>query len=253
MLARVPRFEEVVDAYQDGRPGYPSPLFDALGPLRGRIVVEGGAGTGIATRQLEDRGATVIAVDDGPRMLARAVAARPTTRAVVADAAVLPFPSGCADLVAFAQSWHWMEPDTRCVEVGRVLRPGGRWAAWWNHSRADGEEWYDGFWDAVERACPVADRAQRDQEWGADIAATGAFRDRRSEGFDWTRDVNVSTWIQELRSFSFVAALPASVREALVDEVDALLTRHHPAGRLSVPYRTDLWTAVRSPGGRRVG
>jgi hypothetical protein len=38
-------FEGVVDEYDAARPGYPEALFDALGPLEGAVVVEGGCGT----------------------------------------------------------------------------------------------------------------------------------------------------------------------------------------------------------------
>lgn len=239
----MPLFDEVVDDYEDGRPGYPARLFEALGPLRG--VVDGGAGTGIATRSLQDRGAVVVAVDHGPPMLARAVATRPGTRAVVADAAVLPLANGGADLVTFAQSWHWLDPAVRCREVARVLRDGGRWAAWWNHSRADGEEWYDRYWDAIEECCPVADRSQRDTDWSEDVAASGVLTEVGVEGIAWTRTVTSEAWLRELRSFSYVAAVPGQGRERLVDRIAALLADHFSSGRLSVPYRTDLWTAVK--------
>lgn len=239
----MPLFDEVVDDYEDGRPGYPARLFEAIGPLRGRLVVEGGAGTGIATRRLQDAGATVVAIDNGPRMLGRAVAMRPGTLAVVADAATLPIASGYADLAAFAQSWHWLDPAARCQEVARVLRHGGRWAAWWNHSRADGEEWYDRYWDAIEHFCPVADRSQRDLDWGADVASSGLFGDVLAEQIPWTREVDAGAWVQELKSFSYVAALPADVRRDLVEQVRDVLHEHCPSGQLAVRYRTDLWTA----------
>lgn len=248
MLVGVPLFDQVVDDYEDGRAGYPARLFEAIGPLRGQIVIEGGAGTGIATRQLQDAGATVIAVDNGPQMLARAVGTRPSMRAVVADAAVLPFTAGCADLVAFAQSWHWLDSANRCHEVARVLRDGGRWAAWWNHSRADGEEWYDRYWDAIEQFCPVADRSHRDLDWGSDVATSGVLGQVLAEEFDWTREVSTRVWMQELRSFSYVAALSAEVRGALVEQVTALLAHYHPSGQFSVQYRTNLWTAFKATG-----
>jgi SAM-dependent methyltransferase len=241
----VPLFDEVVDEYEGGRPGYPDALFEALGPLRGRVVIDCGAGTGIATRQLQDRGATSVALDNGPEMLRRAVATRPDTPALVADAARLPLRSGSADLVTFAQSWHWLDPDTRCAEVARVLTPGGRWAAWWNHSRGDGEAWYDAYWDLIEEACPVARRSHRDTDWGADVAASGDLRGVQTEQFAWTRTVTVSVWIQELRSFSYVAAMPDPDRRQLIRKIAELLHGHLGTEPLSVRYRTDLWTAVK--------
>jgi hypothetical protein len=49
-------FDAVADEYDRERPGYPEVIYDALEPLPDGLVVEGGAGTGIATRALVDRG-----------------------------------------------------------------------------------------------------------------------------------------------------------------------------------------------------
>src|SRR3954451_13521718 len=66
---RVVSFDSVVGLYDRGRPRYPRAIFDALEPLAGTRIVEGGAGTGIATRQLTARGANVVAVDVGPAVV----------------------------------------------------------------------------------------------------------------------------------------------------------------------------------------
>ena len=58
----------------------------------------------------------------------------------------------------------------------------------------------------------------------------------------------MTTWIQELRSFSYVAALPDRDRRTLVRQIADLLHDHAATGVLSVPYRTDLWTARKARG-----
>jgi predicted RNA methylase len=45
-------FGSVVDQYDAARPSYPPELYAALGPLRGRYVLDAGTGTGIAARGL---------------------------------------------------------------------------------------------------------------------------------------------------------------------------------------------------------
>src|SRR4051812_27563949 len=134
----MPSFDPVVDAYDAARPSYPDGVYDALEPLAGALVVEGGAGTGIATRAFRARGASVVAVDVGPAMPGRLEGQR-----IVAAAARTPLRDGCAALVCFAQSWHWLDHEVASTEMARVLRPAGRWAGWWNHPRADGERWFE--------------------------------------------------------------------------------------------------------------
>jgi ubiquinone/menaquinone biosynthesis C-methylase UbiE len=152
------RFDHVADDYDAGRPSYPDKFFAAIeeitGPLAGRLVLDGGAGTGIASRQLSARGGRVAGYDIAERMLRRARARSPELSFVLADGSMLPFRDGCADLACFAQSWHWLDQERASRELARVLRPGGHWAAWWNHAAADGEEWFAAYQDAKESACP---------------------------------------------------------------------------------------------------
>jgi SAM-dependent methyltransferase len=215
-------FEGVAGEYEAGRPSYPAAVYELLGSLDGRLVLDGGAGTGIASRQLAERGGVVVGFDIGPAMLGRAGLAR----AVVADGAVLPFRSACADLVTFAQSWHWLDHDRAVPEVHRVLRPDGRWAAWWSHARADGEPWFDAYLDALEAACPVFDRRQRDVDWGA------TFGPATKHVVPWVRDLSAERWLLDERSKSYVAALDPDAQEALLAE-------RFPGG--PVPYETWLW------------
>jgi 2-polyprenyl-3-methyl-5-hydroxy-6-metoxy-1,4-benzoquinol methylase len=73
-------FNSVAASYAALRPGYPPALFEAVEALAGRPfagadVLDIGAGTGIATRLMRERGARVTAVRTGPN---RAGKPRPT-------------------------------------------------------------------------------------------------------------------------------------------------------------------------------
>lgn len=75
-------FDAVAVQYAAARPGYPPALFDAVEelagqPLAGARVLDVGAGTGIATRLLAERGAWVTAVEPGAAMAAELHAAHP--------------------------------------------------------------------------------------------------------------------------------------------------------------------------------
>jgi SAM-dependent methyltransferase len=238
-------FEAVADVYDLGRPSYPTGVLDALGPLSGLRVLDAGAGTGIATRQLLARGAAVVALDPGAELLRRAANRSPGLTAVVGDGGAMPFAEASFDLVCFAQSWHWINPATRCHETHRVLRTGGRLAAWWSHARADGQEWFDRYWSVIEAACPGTNRHQRDADWGATMTGSGLFRVAEKVVVPWTRSVSVDAWITDLLSHSYIAALGEPEREVAIDEVRSVLLHGFPDGQLSVPYETWLWVAGR--------
>ena len=246
-------FDAVAEQYDAARPGYPEGVFDALGPLAGLRVLDAGAGTGIATRQLRDHGASVVASDLGPGVLGRARRRTPDLAAVVADSAVLPFPDASFDLVCFAQSWHWVDPVSRCGEVHRVLRDGGRWAAWWSHARADGDDWYEAYWSLVEAACPPRTRAYRDVDWGASVAVPGLFEVGERVTVPWQRTTSVDEWLLDQTSHSYIAALDEQDRQRLLDRLRDVLGRRFPDGRMTIPYSTWLWTAQRCPPSQRPG
>jgi SAM-dependent methyltransferase len=94
------------------------------GPLAGHLVLDAGAGTGIATGPLVERSARPVAADRSVDMLSWQDGRRPP--AVAADVRALPFPDDTFDdaLAAFVLN-HLTEPAAGFAELARVTRPGG--------------------------------------------------------------------------------------------------------------------------------
>jgi SAM-dependent methyltransferase len=236
------RFDAVADEYDVARPRHPAGVYEALGPLNGLDVLDVGAGTGIASRDLLARGASVTAVDAGPGVLARAKSHTPALRAVAADGARLPIRSSSSDLVCFAQSWHWLDPATRVAESLRVLRPGGRWAGWWSHARVDGEPWFEAYWAAIEASCAGTHRGQRDTDWGATLTDSG-FNVGDLIVVAWTRPLTTDGWLADQQTHSYVVGLHPNQREQLVANLEDILSKAFPDGHMSLRYETWMWIA----------
>ena len=156
----------------------------------------------------------------------------------------MPFRDHCADLICFAQSWHWLDEDRRCGESARVLRDGGRWAAWWSFAFADGEDWFDAYWDLME-ATTVARRTQRDFDTREALRASGLFRVADKVVIPWIREVTVERWLIEETSKSFVDTLSERERRSFLEEVKRITLDRFPSGEMQVPYETRLWTATK--------
>jgi SAM-dependent methyltransferase len=127
--------EGFADVYDRFRPAPPESVLDVLafvaGAQRPRLVVDLGAGTGLATRAWAARAEQVVGVEPNPRMLERAQAAtrQPNVQYVEAYAADTGLPPAEADLVTAWQAFHWMEPQPVLAEAARLLRQGGVFAA----------------------------------------------------------------------------------------------------------------------------
>jgi SAM-dependent methyltransferase len=135
--AGVSAFESIAGTYAASRPGYPPQVFEAIEeltgrPLRGAQVIDVGAGTGIATGLLLQRGARVIAAEPGAAMATQLQQGLPQVPLVRAVGEALPFKAASADMITYAQCWHWTDPTLSVPEALRVLRPGSALVLFWN-------------------------------------------------------------------------------------------------------------------------
>lgn len=132
------RFSGFADVYDRNRPAVPPVVADILTQLaqvvRPRLVVDLGCGTGLSTRLWAGRADKVIGIEPNPDM--RRQAAKTSKAMMLAGIAYrdatstdTALPDACADIVTACQSLHWMEPNATFAEVGRILRPGGVFAA----------------------------------------------------------------------------------------------------------------------------
>jgi ubiquinone/menaquinone biosynthesis C-methylase UbiE len=131
----VARFSDRAADYVKYRPTYPAEAIDdllaGLGPPAGLIVADVGAGTGISSRLVADRGSRVVAIEPGEGMRS-AAAAHPRVRWLAARAERLALVAESVDLILCAQAFHWFDPAAVLPEFARVLRPDGRLAIMWN-------------------------------------------------------------------------------------------------------------------------
>lgn len=104
-------------------------LIELLAPLPGEQILDIGCGTGHLTAKIAISGAQVTGVDRSPEMIRRAREAYPEMRFEVADAANIPLET-LFDAVFSNATLHWIKEPGRVVsEIGRLLKPQGRFVA----------------------------------------------------------------------------------------------------------------------------
>lgn len=108
-------------------PALGAPALDLLAPSRGETILDLGCGDGVLTEKILQAGATVVAVDAGPDMVAAARARGIDAR--VMDGQKLAF-KGEFDAVFSNAALHWMRSQQAVLAgVHRALKPGGRFVA----------------------------------------------------------------------------------------------------------------------------
>ena len=108
-------------------PAFGAPVVELLDPQPGERILDLGCGDGVLTETIGAIGATVVAVDAAPDMVAAA-------KARGLDARVIPGQSlafeGEFDAVFSNAALHWMRPQEAVLDgVRRALKPGGRFVA----------------------------------------------------------------------------------------------------------------------------
>ncbi|MDT9682452.1 methyltransferase domain-containing protein [Streptomyces sp. TRM76323] len=239
--ARALSFDTVASQYAAARPAYPPALFDAVEelagrPLAGADVLDCGAGTGIATRLLRDRGARVVALEPGAGMAAELRRAAPEIPLVRGEGDHLPFADSSFDVIAYAQAWHWTDPDRSVPEALRVLRPHGVLTLWWNQADLRVP------WVAAEdaRLAPFT----RDFPMTVNELLVPFPVEVSTREVAWARRVTVEEHIRNLATHSHFAVMDPVERAGLLDANRAALARIFPDGELDEPYRCGL-TVVR--------
>lgn len=239
------------ERYDRARPRYPAPVVDKiLAAAPGRDVLDVGCGTGIAARQFQAAGCTVLGVEIDPRMAAWA-------REHGLDVEVAKFEDWAAndrtfDLVTAGQTWHWIDPVAGATKAASVLRPGGRLAAFWNaHQPPPGLN--EAILDVYRRVVPelpvVAAATAADAY--AIMAGTAADGIRHSEAFaepeiwrhEWTHVYTRDEWLDQVPTHGGHSRFPADQLDAIVTGIGAAIDR--VGGSFPMRYTTVTVTALR--------
>lgn len=132
---RLTRFSDRTDAYAKHRPSYPSGAIDAVlaglvAPSRLRVL-DIGAGTGISSRLLAERGCHVVGVEPNDAMRA-AASPHPLVEFIPGTGEQTGRADGEFNVVTCFQAFHWLRHEEALAEFARILKPGGRAALVWN-------------------------------------------------------------------------------------------------------------------------
>jgi SAM-dependent methyltransferase len=227
--------------YDAARPPYPERVFELLaercGLADGCRTLEVGAGSGLATRRLLERGARpLVAVEPdrgfGSALESLAHSSPGTVVPVFSSFESADLPESAFDLAVCAMSFHWLDPLIAPRKLGACLRPGGWLALFWNVFGDPREP--DAFHDATASLLSVLPRTPSHVREGAlpfaldrearraDFAAARADRDFAVEEVRWTLTQSARQVRALYATWASVAHLPDAPREALLDGIESI-------------------------------
>ncbi|MEF2976297.1 class I SAM-dependent methyltransferase [Subtercola sp. YIM 133946] len=209
----------------------------APSPLR---VVDVGAGTGKFTASLVARGLDVTAVEPDDVMRAGLERNFGTVTAVRGTGESMPLPDGSADLVTFAQSWHWVDVERASREVARVLAPAGAVALVWN-IRDQSVDWVRRLGEIMGSSA-AEDYDTLTPSLGAPLETVEHAQ------FFWDNPMTREQLLAMVSSRSYIIALEPDERTALLGRIERLLDEHPQLAAHDtyvMPYETRVTLARR--------
>lgn len=217
-------FGQSPHAYDRFRPGYPHEALDmCVNATPGPRVIDLGAGTGKFSTALRDRGLDVVAIDPDTS----ALELNPC-RSLVGTGEDIPVPNASFDMVTFAQSWHWVDPELAIHECARVLAPGGVVAILINQ--------LDVSHDWVMRIARIihAGDVYR-EEWRPKLG--DAFGDVEAHVFPFAQEVTFDEVVGLASTRSYWLRSEKQQRDRIVSNLRDYLFRENPMGEtLQLPY-----------------
>ena len=232
------RFADRAADYVAGRPSYPAAaldaLFDGLGDAQDVLAADLGAGTGISSRLLAERGARVLAIEPNQAMR-EAAEPHPRVEWIAGTAEWTGLDEASIDLVTAFQAFHWFDHAKALHEMVRILRPGGRAAVVYNE-RDESDPFTAAYGDLV-RAYATDETERRRADALDAFAAFEGWRMRRRIEVRNEQPLDIDGVLARARSTSYLPKTGPKADE-LHAAVRALFAQHARDGRVVMAMRT---------------
>ncbi len=241
-------YQTAPEAYERGRPGYPSSSIDSMKDVLQisptTTVVDLGAGTGKLAASLADSRANILAIEPVSAMRDKFSENLPDIPIFEGTAEAIPLRDLSVDVVCVGQAFHWFEPHSALLEIHRILKPEGRLGLIWN-VRDESIEWVAELTKIIDSCEHDVPRYQT-MNWKAAFEGSSLFQPLKKIQFRHSQKGDLQMMVDRVSSISFIATLPPKKKDILLSQVIELISTHpQTCGKteIELPYRTDLyWT-----------
>lgn len=243
------RFDNRVNDYRKGRPGYPAAILDELrrtAVLRHEsIVADIGCGTGLSAEPFLNAGCTVYGVEPNASMRADAetkFAAKANFKSIDGTAEATGLPDRCTDWIVCAQAFHWFDPSRARSEFIRILKPAGAIALIWNERIKHGDGFSEAYESFIHRHALDYTRVRHENIDAGQIAAFFG-RPPYSAGIAHRQVLDWDHLVARVRSSSYMPhAGPEAV--AMIDDLRKMFERFQTDGRVVMSYECKIFSGA---------
>lgn len=241
-------FSQQAESYRQSRPTYPTELIDLLiadaGLAAGDAVADFGAGTGIMTEILLERGFMVTAIEPNESMCEQAGAKSATWVDGTFEASRLG--NASQNWAVAAQAFHWADPPRSLPEIRRVLKPGSLFTVLWNNRATQQSEILRWTEDAIRRHVPDFDEAYRNRPWAKILASTGDFTFLNQRTVLHTIEMTIERYLNLWKSHNRLNTIAGPERFAAYYQDLSRYLEKRADKTVAVPYHCEAWSVRRN-------
>lgn len=235
------RFSDRAEDYVKYRPSYPADAIDII--LEGLdensqiLVADIGAGTGISSRLLAERGVNVIAIEPNAAMR-EAAEPHPLLEFRDGTAEFTKLADKSVDLVTCFQAFHWFNSEPALSEFHRILKPSGRLAVVWNNR--DKEDALTAEYSRIVREASNNHPAESRMQSVEPLLATPYFCNIREYTFTYRQQLDLTGLIGRAKSVSYLPN-ESLADNKLIDSFQEIYQRFRDQnGFVYLVYRTSV-------------
>ncbi len=250
------RFSNRVENYIKYRPGYPQEILnvfrDEMGLTTTSVIADIGSGTGISAKLFLENGNPVFGVEPNEPMRRAAeefLKEFPDFTSIDGTSTATTLPDDSVDLIIAAQAFHWFEPEKTRTEFKRILRrsdhredhggdhTGGYVALIWNERQTDTTDFLREYEKFLLHFATDYTKVRHEN--------TGEKELRAFFGNEFSVSTFKNEQIFDLAglkgralSSSYMPAEGDERYDDMIEELQALFTKHEEQGRITILYDT---------------
>ncbi|MEG4343444.1 class I SAM-dependent methyltransferase [Microcoleus sp. A003_D6] len=239
------RFDDRAADYVKYRPSYPAAAIDAilegLGEASQLTAADIGAGTGISSRLLAERGLRVLAIEPNAEMR-QAAEVHPLIEFREATSEATNLSESSIDLVTCFQSFHWFNPVLTLPEFRRILKPSGRLAVVWN--LRDRTDELTLCYTQIVKTASNNHPAERRERAIEPLLTSSDFINIQSRDFVNKQDLDLQGLIGRAQSSSYIPNSGPQLQQLISDLTELYEAHCGDRGFVSLVYKSRVYLAA---------